>query len=329
MKRLSSLTILVTTSVAAMILWAGLSSPAFAEQDAASAAARGHVLFTSDSVNPNVREAHKPVMIAKAKAVGDAVISRPALADPHGFAIDWHARLSIPQVGMAGANPYPVRGYVLVRKIKLDARPAPKPDADGRYPGEGEGPKLAFTINDPFTLFSGNIEGVKPRPADGVFDLPADAEWNNGQIKLHTGMDTVLMIGRMDRGAPFTRLTAEQALTALVKELVAEGMPESSKPVQAVKAELAAMSADERQSPACRGGKEVPSHWLTNCAGERAVQKVKINHLYFDTSKPYTTVQLVAFRVGDPTVGEDKAEGDKLREAFAQLDVAAIRKLLD
>ena len=37
----------------------------------------------------------------------------------------------------------------------------------------------------------------------------------------------------------------------------------------------------------------------------------------------------VAFRVGDPTVGEDKAEGDKLREAFAQLDVAAIRKLLD
>jgi hypothetical protein len=314
----------------AMILTAGLASPALAEQDAASAAAPGHVVFTFDNVNPNVREAHKPVMIGKAKAVGETIISRSALADPHGFAIDWHARLSIPQSGMAGANPYPVRGYVLVRKIKLDAKPAPKPDADGRYPGEGEGPKLTFTINDPFTLFSGNIEGVKPRPADGVFDLPADAEWNNGQIKLHTGMDTVLMIGRMDRGAPFIRLTAEEALNALVKELIAEGMPESSKPVQNVKAQLAALSADERQSSACRGGKEVPGHFLTTCDGPRAVQRVKINHLYFDTSKPYTTVQLIAFRVGDAgTVGEDKAEGDKLRDAFSQLDMAAIRKLLD
>jgi hypothetical protein len=320
---------LVSSPILPLMLAAGFSSPAMAEQDAASAAAPGHVVFSSDSVNPNVREAHKPVMIAKAKAVGEAIVSRPALADPHGFAVDWHARLSIPQAGMAGANPYPVRGYVLVRKIKLDAKPAPKPDASGRYPGEGEGPKLTFTINDPFTLFSGNIEGVKPRPADGVFDLPANAEWNNGQIKLHTGMDTVLMIGRMDRGAPFIRLTAAEALNALVKELIAEGMLESSKPVQAVKAELAAMSVDERQSPACRGGKEVPGHWLTNCAGERAVQKVKINHLYFDTSKPYTTVQLIAFRVGDPTVGEDKAEGDKLRDAFSQLDVAAVRKLLD
>lgn len=320
------LALLATTLLASF----ALSLPAHAEQDAASKAAPGQVNFRSDSVNPNVREKDKPVMIARARAVGETLLSRPALADPHGFAIDWSVRLSIPQSGMAGANPYPVRGQVLVRKIKLDARPAPKPDASGRYPGEGEGPTLRFTINDPFALFSGNIEGMKPSPGDGVYDIPASARWENGQITLKTGGDTVLMIGRMDRGAPFAPLTAEQALTALVKELVAEGMPESSKPVQNVKAELAALSADDRQSPACRGGKEKPGRFLTSCDDPRAVQRVKINHLYFDTSKPYTTVQLIAFRAGDAgAVGEDREEGDKLRAAFSQIDVAAVRKLLD
>jgi hypothetical protein len=300
------------------------ASAADAQQDAASGAAPGRVTFKSDVFNPDIAAKDRPTIIAKATAVGESIVSTPALANPQGMAIDWSVRIAAQQDGMPKTDPFPARGQVLLRKIDLKRNG--KPDADGRYGGEGEGPTIRFTVNDPFGFYWGNIEAMKP--ATGTFALPITAKWEGGTMTVKQNGETVLVVGRADR-APFVVLTREQALNALIEQLVGDGIPPDSKGIANIKAELAALAAAERTEPACRGGKEIPNRWLTACT-ERAVYQVKRNPDYFDAAKPRTSVQLVTFRVGDAgAVGEDKDEGDRLRQAFGQIDLAAVRKLLD
>jgi hypothetical protein len=305
--------------VALALTVAAATAPAWSVQDAASAAVPGQVNFKSDVVHPQIRAAEKPVMIAEGRAVGEAVVSRPALSGLRGYAIDWSVRVALQQQGMSPADPYPVRGFVLIRKVNLAARPAPQPDAQGRYPGEGEGPTLKFTVNDPFAWYWGNIEGAEPTPAQAAFDLPGSARWENGQMTVKTNGETTLVIGRTDR-APYVQMTREEYLRSLLAELPGN---------TALQAELAELSAAERASPACRGGREISRHMLTACTDPGSTYKVRVNPDYFDRTKPRTSTQLITFRVGDPAVGEDRDEGDKLRAAFSQIDVAAVRRLLD
>jgi hypothetical protein len=301
------------------------ASSAPALKDAASAAAPGRVTFKSDVFNSDIAANDRPAMVAKVQAVGEQIVATPALASPKGMAIDWSVRIAAQQDGMPKTDPFPARGQVLLRKIDLKRNG--KPDADGRYGGEGEGPAIKFTVNDPFGFYWGNIEAMKP--ATGTFALPAAAHWDGGTMTVKQNGETVLVVGRTDR-APFLVLTQEQALNALIEQLVGDGIPPDSKPIANIKAELAALAPSERGQPACRGGKEIPNRWLTTCTDSRALYQVKRNPGYFDAAKPRTSVQLVTFRVGDAgAVGEDKDEGGRLRQAFAQIDLAAVRKLLD
>ena len=87
------------------LAFATLATPAFAVQDAASAAARGQVNFNSDVFNQDISAKEKPMMIAKGKAVGETIISTPALKNPVGMAINWHVRVSYQQEGC----PRPIR----------------------------------------------------------------------------------------------------------------------------------------------------------------------------------------------------------------------------
>ena len=59
------------------------------------------------------------------------------------------------------------------------------------------------------------------------------------------------------------------------------------------------MTPDQRASPACRNGKEIPNRWLTSCSDPGSHYKVKANHDYFDRTKPRVSTQLVTYRVGD------------------------------
>jgi hypothetical protein len=300
----------------AIILCALFALPAVAEQDAVSAAAPGRITFTSDK--------DKPAMTAKVKAVGQTIVSTPALANPKGMAIDWSVRITAQQDGMPNTDPFPARGLVLIRKIDLKRNG--RPDAEGRFGGEGEGPSIKFTVNDPFGFYWGEINAMKP--ATATFNLPLTSQWEGGTMTVKINGETVVVLGRADR-APFVVLTRAQALTALIKQLTDDGIPPESKGIANIKAEIAAMSAAEAAQPACRGGKEVPNKWLTDCTGN-AMYQVQQNPAYFDRAKPRTSVQLVTFRVTDAgVVGEDKDEGDRLRQAFAQIDLAAVRKLLE
>jgi hypothetical protein len=302
-----------------------LAAPALAQQDAASAAAPGRITFKADVFNTQIAAKDRPAMIAKAKAVGQTILDTPALASLKGMAIDWSVRIAAQQDGMPATDPFPARGNVLLRKIDLKRNG--KPDAEGRYGGAGEGPSIKLTVNDPFGFYWGNIEAMKP--ATATFALPVAAKWEGGSMTVKQNGETVVVIGKIDR-APFVTLTREQALEALIEELVDQGLPPESKGVANIKAELAALAPGERAQPACRGGKEVPNRWLTDCDGPRAVYQVKRNPDYFDTAKPRTSVELVTFRVGDAgAVGEDPEEGGRLRQAFDQIDRAAVRKLLD
>ena len=308
----------------AIALAALVAHPAIAQQDAASAAAPGRISFKSDVFNADIAAKDQPAMTVKAKAVGQAIMATPALTNLKGMAVDWSVRIAAQQDNMAKTDPFPARGQVLLRKIDLKRNG--KADADGRYGGEGEGPSIKFTVNDPFGFYWGNIDAMKP--ATATFNLPTTAQWDGGTMTVKQNGETVVVVGRADR-APFVLLAREQALNALIKQLVDDGIPPESKGIANIKAELAALTATERAQPACRGGREVPNRWLTDCAAN-AMYQVQRNPGYFDEAKPRTSVELVTFRVGDAgAVGEDKDEGDRLRQAFASIDLAAVRKLLD
>jgi len=311
----------------AVCLLAGVSHPAIAKQDPESAAAPGRVEFTSDVVNQQISAKDKPAMVAKGKAAGSLVVSTPALSNPVGMAVNWSVRVGFQQDGMPASDPFPVKGSVLLRKI--DIKDGSKPDSQGRYSGAGEGPTLKFTVNDPFAFYSGNIEGMNP--ATGSFDLPVAASWNDGVMHFNSNSETILVVGRPDR-APFRHVTREEFIADLMTELYPDGTDPYSKPskgLSALKAELAEMSPAERNSPACRGGKERPNRWLTSCSDAGSHYKVKMNHAYFDKSKSRVSTQLVTFKVHDAWVGEDVEEGDRLRAAFGQINVDAVRSLLD
>ena len=304
-----------------------ITVPAIAQQSAADAMLRGQVTFSSDVVNPDIKTKDKPAMTAKGKAAGDLVLATPALTDPKGFAINWSTRVGFQHEGMPKTDPFPVKGFILVREINTSD--GSKPDKEGRYSGAGEGPSLKFSINDLHAFYSGNIEAMNP--ATGAFDLPATAKWENGAMIFQQNNDTVMVIGRADR-APFRHVTREEFINELIAELYPDGTDPYSKPgkgLSALKAELAEMTPADRASPACRGGKEVKNRWLTSCGDEGSYFQVKANHDYFDRTKPHVSTQLVTYRVSGHRVGGAKREGDVLRAAFSQIDPAAVRKLLD
>jgi hypothetical protein len=219
-----------------------------------------------------------------------------------------------------------VKGYILAREI--DTSDGSKPDKEGRYTGSGEGPTLKFTVNDPFGLYRDNDVAQNEHL---LFQIPATAKWENGAVTFKQGKDTVMVVGHADR-APYRLVSREERINGLIAELYPDGTDAYSKPgkgLSALKAELAEMSPAERASPACDSGKEIKNRWLTSCNDPGSHYFVTPNLDYFDTTKPRTSTQLVTFRVSEHWVGAAKPEGDKLRAAFAEIDVAAVRKLLD
>ncbi|HEX2013030.1 MAG TPA: hypothetical protein VJN44_19025, partial [Roseateles sp.] len=243
-----------------------LQFPALAApQDAASAQAPGQVSIGSDVVNPEVPAREKALLITKGRAVMEALLAAPALREPRGFALNGFVRVDFfhDSVKIDGA-PFPISGSLLLRKIDLRGGNA-KPDAQGRYPGSGEGPAVKFRINDLLGMYPGNAVAESRR--GGHFALPAAAMTRgaDGVYRFEQGLQRIIVIAAPQR-EPFVPVTQQDYLQQLMTELYPSGIDASPKPgkgLAAIQAELAALSPEQRQAPACSGGRG--RTWLSNC----------------------------------------------------------------
>lgn len=300
---------------------------AHAAQDAASAQAPGQVSFGSDVVNPQVPARERAALVARGKAVAELLLATPALREPRGFALNGYVRVDFFRDSVrVDGDPFPISGSLLLRKI--DLRSGAKPDAQGRYPGHGEGPAVKFKINDLLGLYGNNAASGGQR--GGHFQLPVGALTRDadGVYRFEQGLQRVVVIAAPGRD-PFLPLTQQDYLQGLIAELYPDGRdpaPHPGKGLAALQAELAALSPEQRRAPACSGGRG--RGWLSNCAARGASALVRPNLDYFDRSKPRGTPQLITLTVALPWVGQDREEGDRMRSAVAELDIAALQALL-
>lgn len=298
-----------------------------AAQDPDSAQALGQFSYSAESVNPKIAAREKPLLLAKAKALIDLIAGSSVLRERRGFALNTSARIGFfsESVETAG-DPFPVSGNLLLRNI--DLRSNAKADAEGRYPGWGEGPALQFSFNNLLTLYGNNASSGHRRGA--ALQLPAASlrRAADGSYRFTQGGRSYIVIAAADR-EPFVQVTREQYLRDLMQELYPDGQDPGAKPgkgLAKLKAELEALSAEQRNSPACTGGRG--RDWLSACTDPSSSYVVKPNLDYFDRRKPRHSVQLITLVVPEPWVGEDRSEGERLRGAAAELDLASLRALL-
>lgn len=315
----------IPRSLAALLL--ALPLVATAAQDPESANALGQLSFSSDAVNPQLKAADKPPLTAKARALLDLLTGTPALRERRGFALNGSARLGFfsESVETAG-DPFPVSGSLLLRKI--DLKQNAKADAQGRYPGWGEGPAIQFSFNHLLTMYGNNAASGHQRGTP--LQLPAASlrREPDGSLRFTQGLRSYLVIAAAGR-EPFTHLSREAYLRRLMNELYPDGTdprPKPGKGLAALQAELEALSPEQRQAPACSGGRG--RGWTSSCEDPSAVYQVLPNLDYFDRRQPRHAVQLITLVIPGPWVGEDREEGDRLRAAAAELDIKALRALL-
>ncbi|MBU1375516.1 MAG: hypothetical protein KKE02_00700 [Alphaproteobacteria bacterium] len=174
------------SSALALIAASVLTVPALAQpmpQDAASAAAPGQIDFTYNRSRPTAAPADKTPLQAKGVRLRDMILKVPALADPRGFALHASVVLDRPVASRAG-DPDQVWGSLISRRINVTRG---KPDAQGRYPGDGEGPALIYTINKPEAAF-GFIDDA------GLFELPQPRQARDGVLRFsRAGRDYVVI----------------------------------------------------------------------------------------------------------------------------------------
>lgn len=167
------------------LMAAGLAVPASAQpvQDAASGAAPGQTDLTYNRSRPVAAPIDKTALQAKGVRLRDTILKVPALANPRGFALHASVVLERPVASRAG-DPDMVWGALISRRINVTRS---KPDAQGRYPGDGEGPALMYTINKPEAAFGFIGE-------TGVFALPEPRQERDGVLRFsRAGRDYVVV----------------------------------------------------------------------------------------------------------------------------------------
>lgn len=298
-----------------------------APQDPASAQAAGQIGFGGDVVNPQVPAKDRAVLLAKGKAVAEVALATRALREPRGFALNSFVRVDFfHDSAKVDGDPFPISGTLLLRKI--DLRSHAKPDAQGRYPGSGEGPTLKFKLNELMGLYPNNAVAESRR--GGYLALPAAAiaRGADGLYRFEQGLQQIIVIAAPGR-APFVHVTRQEYLQQLIAELYPSGVDTAPKPgkgLGALQAELAALSPEQQQAPACSGGRG--RSWLSHCEDRGASYLVRPNLDYFDRRKPRSAPQLITLSVPLPWVGEDREEGDRLRSAVAELDFGRLQAML-
>jgi hypothetical protein len=311
----------------AVALCAGMFAAAAqaAEQDAASQAAPGQVALTYDF--SGVLPADKARMTASAKAAAAVVLATPALTDPRGVAVNGGVHGGQTGRGLSKSGPYAAFGVIILRRIRLDLKR--KADAQGRFEGEGEGPTIHLVLNN-LNFLTGN---GPPPAADEIYVLPNTVRWDRGVMPVRSGDWDVLVVGRPDR-APFVHLTRREILESAVARMQpSPGLDDVRAGRLAAKRdeyvrELARLSPAQLAEPGCEHGFLDKKLSKSGCETPGANFLVRYNLDYFDPAKPRTALQIIALQVRRRGPGSDAMLTDRLRTAAGQVDLAALRRLV-
>lgn len=300
----------------AFALMASLSAaPALAQpaQDAASAAAPGQTSFTYNRSQPTPSAAEKTALQAKGIKVRDMILSTAALADPKGFGLSASVVLR-PPVSSQAADPHMIQGSVISRRIVI-ARS--RPDAKGRYPGDGEGPVLIWSINRLEDAFGYRSE-------TDFYTLPTPNQERNGVLTfVRSGRDYTVIT---PPGLPaYERVNIGDYLTA---EAAFYDRKEAPQIAAEMRTALAQLSVAQRAQPYCMTNAGIVTDLLNRCAHRTAKSIVRFNPALAPGVGPATRARLIVFSV--PKIGGigDLQEGNRIRAAAGQLDLRALQALL-
>jgi hypothetical protein len=302
-------------SVAALV--AGVSvAPALSQpaQDPASAVARGQIDLTYSRSQKTPSAAERTPLQAKGVRLRDLLLATPALADPRGFGLHASVVLEKPVASRAGDTDA-IWGAVISRRIVI-ARS--KPDAAGRYPGDGEGPALQYAINKLSTAFGAGAN------ASGFFALPAQRQEQGGVMRFAQGGRNYMIVTPPGVQA-FVPVTIGEYLNATIKREQANGSPEYA---ATLRASLAGLSPAEQALPFCETNTGT-TDYVAHCRHSSAKPLFKTGPRLFVGSGAGSKARMIVLSV--PQLGKigDQQERQRLREAAGQLSVQSLQALLD
>lgn len=300
-----------------------LATPLWAQtQDTASASAKGRLDLGYNGSRTTPSPSEKTPLHLKAVRIRDMLLGSSALRDRRGFALGASVQVGPP--GPLGRVPGPdvATGSILLRFINVSRS---KPNAQGEYPGDGEGPTLTYWIND--------FKGLgSPRASDGrnAFTAPLDLRTEGGVTTYsRNGMGYTML--HKPGHAPFRPLTTERFYQLVIAEdqanLAAGGdaifMESTRKTLEKTKAELAALTPKERAAQACES-----SSRPAPCNDRNARRLTELDPAFF-TGKPKSSAQVITFSVKEHPRGGVNKQLVPLRTAFEELDLSAVQAMLD
>ncbi|WP_394560405.1 hypothetical protein [Aquipseudomonas alcaligenes] len=265
----------------------------------------------------------------------------PALAPLRGFAIDQSARLFEQPAALPSA---PAGGWAHLLVRRVDPARSER-DSSGALRGIGEGPAVEMRVNDQAALF-GYAVGKDAR--GDYYQLTVKPRRLQGMPVLQIGSKDVVVLHKPGR-KPFAHVSRQRYLEGLLaserehiaslqQQLADATDAESRHQLQqfilqwqgtaALKQQaLDAMSEAERRSPTCQ--RSSARGLFAACSDPGAVYYVTFEPAYFQPGLPPSSVQLLTISVVNKGFLNDNELGLKLRQAVAQLDLAALQRSLD
>lgn len=286
------------------------AAPAYAEQSAASAAAKGRVAPLNIQVIGALPPAEVKAFTAKAGAIVEKVLATPTLHQPRGFSITRSLTIDSPPSDLPQANPFVGRATLIPQMLDLEA--GAKPDANGAYMGRLEGPTFQIRFNHLTALYANN-DGGGMEESRYLPQMTLNAQ---GFPVFRVGIRDVVLVAKPGR-KPYVYVTKAEYLQRLAKEI------DDPK----IAADLAALTPAERSAPAC----ESSSLRLRfgDCSKQGATYYVRLNPDYFDKGARKGAVQLVAISTPVPGGHGHRILEPKLKAAAGELDLKSIQAMLD
>lgn len=300
-------------ALALLMLGASVVPAAAAQtpQDPASAAARGQIDLTYNNSRKAASPAEKTPLQVKGVKLRDMILSTPALANPVGFAVHASVVLQKP-VSSRASDPDALWGVALTRRINVSRS---KPDAAGRYPGDGEGPSLEYSINRLKSAF-GDPDMY------GFYKLPDDVREGDGDLRFARSGSDYLVITPLGQRA-YQPVSIGEYVNASLREY--EGYPQI---IADLKGALARLSPAEQAAPYCMTNQKPDDDLRNRCRHPSARRMVKANPALSVGTGANSKARLIVLKVMQTGRLGDQQERARLRTAAGQLDVAAIRGLL-
>lgn len=264
-----------------------------------------------------------------------------ALAPLQGFAIDQSMRLFEQPAALRGA---PAGGWAHLLVRRVDPARSER-DPAGGLRGIGEGPAIMLRVNDQAALFGYPVG----KDAHGdYFQLAVKPRRLQGMPVLQVGNKDVVVVHKPGR-KPFAHVSRQRYLEGLLaseREHIAHLQAQLAEATDAEsrhqleqfirqwqgtaaqkQAALDAMPEAERRSPTCQSS--ATRGLFAACSDPGAVYYVTFDPGYFQPGLPPSSVQLLTIGVVNKGFLDDRLLGLKLRQAVAQLDLAALQRSLD